>query len=293
ISELPSSSHKLLHGSNYSSTSPRPNFIGSLRRFLDLIFIQISPKGNNSSSNHHSWRRPFFRFLVCFVLGFVIGFGQFGFVDDDSVKHGEFELLSEIKLVVVEYNAASMETSEILRRSGVMYRHLVCTKNSTNVKDKGVYQRNIALEHIGHHKLDGIVYFADDDNIYSFELFESLREIRYEHTPGIWTKEKVEAWKPIVDVVHAKGGIFFCQIWHVGRVSNSGFQPNGQATMSSTDTPPKPILFSSRIDAKEFTPPRRDFQMSFLHLYAGFDGVEIHKANGYLIEQFMKDHVND
>ncbi|KAL6983164.1 12-oxophytodienoate reductase 1 [Sarracenia purpurea var. burkii] len=45
---------------------------------------------------------------------------------------------------------------------------------------------------------------------------------RYPHTPGIWTKEQVQAWKPIVDAVHAKGGIFFCQIWHVGRVSNQG-----------------------------------------------------------------------
>ena len=45
---------------------------------------------------------------------------------------------------------------------------------------------------------------------------------RYSDTPGIWTKEQVEAWRPIVDAVHAKGGVFFCQIWHVGRVSNSG-----------------------------------------------------------------------
>ena len=45
---------------------------------------------------------------------------------------------------------------------------------------------------------------------------------RYSETPGIWTKEQVEAWRPIVDAVHAKGGIFFCQIWHVGRISNSG-----------------------------------------------------------------------
>jgi len=43
----------------------------------------------------------------------------------------------------------------------------------------------------------------------------------YPNTPGIWTKEQVEAWKPIVDAVHDKGGIFFCQIWHAGRVSNS------------------------------------------------------------------------
>ena len=45
---------------------------------------------------------------------------------------------------------------------------------------------------------------------------------RYTDTPGIWTKEQVEAWKPIVNAVHAKGGIFFCQIWHVGRASNTG-----------------------------------------------------------------------
>uniref|UniRef100_A0A5B7BN65 Glycosyltransferases n=1 Tax=Davidia involucrata TaxID=16924 RepID=A0A5B7BN65_DAVIN len=79
--------------------------------------------------------------------------------------------------IVVEMNSASMETADILRKIGVMHRHLVCPNNSTNIKDRGVHQRNAALEHIEHHKLDGIVYFADDDNIYSLELFESMREI--------------------------------------------------------------------------------------------------------------------
>ncbi|KAK9995040.1 hypothetical protein SO802_024743 [Lithocarpus litseifolius] len=77
----------------------------------------------------------------------------------------------------------------------------------------------------------------------------------YPDTPGIWTKEQVEAWKPIVDAVHAKGGIFFCQIWHVGRVSIQVFQPNGQAPISSTDKPLTPQ--ANGTDNLEFTPPRR------------------------------------
>ncbi|GFY95275.1 12-oxophytodienoate reductase 2 [Actinidia rufa] len=80
---------------------------------------------------------------------------------------------------------------------------------------------------------------------------------RYPHTPGIWTKEQVEAWKPIVDAVHAKGGIFFCQIWHVGRVSNQDFQPNGQAPISSTDKPLTPQIQADGVDIAQFSPPRR------------------------------------
>ncbi|KAK9989708.1 hypothetical protein SO802_029947 [Lithocarpus litseifolius] len=125
----------------------------------------------------------------------------------------------------------------------------------------------------------------------------------YPNTPGIWTKEQVEAWKPIVDAVHAKGGIFFCQIWHVGRVSNQGFQPNGQAPISSTDKPLTPQ--ANGTDNLEFTLPRRlrieeipqivnDFRLAARNaIEAGFDGVEIHGAHGYLIDQFMKDQVND
>ncbi|KAG7587291.1 NADH:flavin oxidoreductase/NADH oxidase N-terminal [Arabidopsis thaliana x Arabidopsis arenosa] len=127
----------------------------------------------------------------------------------------------------------------------------------------------------------------------------------YPDTPGIWTKEHVEAWKPIVDAVHAKGGIFFCQIWHAGRVSNSGFQPNGQAPISCTDKPLMPKMRANGIDEALFTPPRRlsieeihgivnDFRLAARNaMEAGFDGVEIHGAHGYLIDQFMKDTVND
>ncbi|KAJ4790419.1 12-oxophytodienoate reductase-like protein [Rhynchospora pubera] len=126
----------------------------------------------------------------------------------------------------------------------------------------------------------------------------------YIHTPGIWSKDQVGAWKPIVNVVHAKGGISFCQIWHVGRASKYEFQPNGEAPISSTDKPITPLtLQDGTIEA--FSPPRRlttreiskitnDFRLAARNaIEAGFDGVEIHGAYGYLIDQFLKDGVND
>ncbi|XP_078436857.1 nucleotide-diphospho-sugar transferases superfamily protein [Wolffia australiana] len=80
--------------------------------------------------------------------------------------------------LVVEAGPASAETAALLRTTGVMFRHLVTGKNLTNNKDRGVHQRNAALEHIEIHHLDGIVYFADDDNVYTVELFQRMREIR-------------------------------------------------------------------------------------------------------------------
>ncbi|KAL3838227.1 hypothetical protein ACJIZ3_022818 [Penstemon smallii] len=127
----------------------------------------------------------------------------------------------------------------------------------------------------------------------------------YPHTPGIWTREQTEAWKPIVKAVHEKEGIFFCQLWHAGRVSNYSYQPNGNPPVSCTD---KPIQIEHDIGGSGdavFSPPHRmtvqeiyqvinDFRMAAKNaIEAGFDGVEIHAANGYLLDQFLKDQVND
>ncbi|KAL0401739.1 UNVERIFIED_CONTAM: 12-oxophytodienoate reductase 1 [Sesamum latifolium] len=79
----------------------------------------------------------------------------------------------------------------------------------------------------------------------------------YPHTPGIWRKDQMEAWKPIVKAVHEKGGVFFCQLWHAGRVSNYSFQPNGNPPVSCTD---KPIHIDVDIgfsDGEGFSPPHR------------------------------------
>ncbi|CAI9755690.1 unnamed protein product [Fraxinus pennsylvanica] len=80
--------------------------------------------------------------------------------------------------IVVEMKSQSVEIADLLRKTGVMYRHLVCSKNSIGIKERDVQLRNVALSHIETHRLNGIVYFADDDNIYSVNLFNQIRQIR-------------------------------------------------------------------------------------------------------------------
>ncbi|KAG2556512.1 12-oxophytodienoate reductase 1-like [Panicum virgatum] len=123
----------------------------------------------------------------------------------------------------------------------------------------------------------------------------------FKNCPGIWTREQVEAWKPIVDAVHRKGALFFCQIVHAGRVSTNDFQPDGQAPISSTDKPISPntetgMVYSKprRLRADEIPGVVDEFRRAARNaMEAGFDGVEIHGAHGYLLEQFMKDSAND
>ncbi|KAJ7539667.1 hypothetical protein O6H91_11G104500 [Diphasiastrum complanatum] len=80
--------------------------------------------------------------------------------------------------LVVDMQVQSLEAAALLRDTGIMYRHLVGRKKLSRTKDRGAYLRNVALAHIEEHRLDGIVYFADDHNVYSLELFEQLRRIK-------------------------------------------------------------------------------------------------------------------
>ncbi|KEH36042.1 putative 1,4-beta-D-xylan synthase [Medicago truncatula] len=86
--------------------------------------------------------------------------------------------------IVVEMNSQSDETADILTSSGIMYRHLICKMNLTNTSHRSILMRNVAIAHIETHRLNGIVYFANNDNIYSVELFQQMREIR---RFGTWT----------------------------------------------------------------------------------------------------------
>lgn len=125
----------------------------------------------------------------------------------------------------------------------------------------------------------------------------------YAFTPGIYNDEQVQAWQKITHAVHEKGGRIFLQLWHVGRVSHSNLQPGNALPVA-----PSAIGISGKAFTEQglvpFETPRaleltelpgiveQYRHASKLALQAGFDGVEIHAANGYLLDQFLRDGSN-
>jgi N-ethylmaleimide reductase len=125
-------------------------------------------------------------------------------------------------------------------------------------------------------------------------------------TPGIYSDRQIEGWRDVVDAVHKMGGVIFLQLWHVGRVSHSSFQPGGALPVAPSAVPISETLKTMTADGKlvSYETPRAletseiagvidSFRQAAINAReAGFDGVEIHGANGYLIEQFLQSHTN-
>lgn len=126
--------------------------------------------------------------------------------------------------------------------------------------------------------------------------------VGYPNTPGIWSDAQVEGWKKITEAVHAKGGLIVLQLWHVGRISDPSYL-NGETPVAPSAIKPKGHVSLVR-PMKEYVVPRA-LELKeipgIVEAYrkgaenakkAGFDGVEIHGANGYLLDQFLQDHSN-
>jgi N-ethylmaleimide reductase len=125
----------------------------------------------------------------------------------------------------------------------------------------------------------------------------------YAFTPGIYTNEQIAGWKLSTDAVHAKGGLIFAQLWHVGRISHPDLQPNGELPVAPSAIKPEGQAFTET-GFKPFVTPRAleldeipGIVAQYAHAAecakrAGFDGIEIHGANGYLLDQFMRDSTN-
>jgi N-ethylmaleimide reductase len=125
----------------------------------------------------------------------------------------------------------------------------------------------------------------------------------YQDTPGIYSREQVAGWRTVTDRVHARGGRIFLQLWHVGRISHTSLQLNGGAPVGPSAIRAKGKTFVGgtftdiseprALDVLEIPGIIESFKRGAANaLEAGFDGVEIHGANGYLLDQFAKDGAN-
>ena len=125
----------------------------------------------------------------------------------------------------------------------------------------------------------------------------------YIDTPGIYTDAQVEKWKQVTDAVHARDGLIFVQLWHVGRISHPDFR-GGQLPVAPSAIAPRGVQTYTADGLKDIPTPRAletseipgivdEFRQGAMHAKAaGFDGVEVHGANGYLLDQFLEDCTN-
>jgi N-ethylmaleimide reductase len=125
----------------------------------------------------------------------------------------------------------------------------------------------------------------------------------YPRTPGIHTQEQIAGWKQVTDVVHGVGGRIALQLWHVGRISHPDFQPGGALPVAPSAIRPAGQVFTGQA-MKDFVTPRAlelgeipglvaSYAQAARHaLDAGFDGVEVHAGNGYLLDQFLRSSAN-
>jgi N-ethylmaleimide reductase len=125
----------------------------------------------------------------------------------------------------------------------------------------------------------------------------------YAFTPGIYNDAQVEGWRQVTEAVHARGGRIFPQLWHVGRVSHPSLQPGGALPVAPSAIRPQATSYTSAgfipcvtpraLAISEIAEIIEQYRRAAKNaLAAGFDGVEIHAANGYLIEQFLRDSTN-
>ncbi|WP_438728823.1 alkene reductase [Parasphingorhabdus sp. DH2-15] len=120
--------------------------------------------------------------------------------------------------------------------------------------------------------------------------------------PGIWNDEQLEAWKPIVEQVHEAGGQIICQLWHMGRLVHSDFNVGAPPISASATTGPggtrtykgkKQYEQARALPLEEIPRLLADYEMAAANAKkAGFDGVQLHAANGYLIDQFIRSNSN-
>ncbi|MCL2449772.1 MAG: alkene reductase, partial [Polyangiaceae bacterium] len=138
--------------------------------------------------------------------------------------------------------------------------------------------------------------------IFSEATSVSPEGVGYPRTPGIWSDEQVDGWRPIVRAVHAAGGRMVSQLWHVGRISDPSYHggappvaPSAIAAKGNVSLlrPQRPFPVPRALETAEIPGVIEAFRKAAQNAErAGFDGVEVHGANGYLLDQFLQDRTN-
>ncbi len=131
----------------------------------------------------------------------------------------------------------------------------------------------------------------------------SPQGVGYPLTPGIWNGAQVGGWAPITQAVHARGGHIYCQLWHVGRISHPSLQPDGALPVAPSAVKPEgeaytyegmqPFVTPRALAIEEIPGIVEQYRVAAKNAAAaGFDGVEVHAANGYLLDEFLRDGSN-
>jgi N-ethylmaleimide reductase len=192
-----------------------------------------------------------------------------------------------------------MSTSKLLEPfklgSITLSNRLVMAPLTRNRALEGLVPNPLAVEYYGQRASAGLLI--------SEATQVSQQGQGYQDTPGIYSKEQITGWRKVTDRVHAQGGRIFLQLWHVGRISHVSLQPKGGAPVAPSAIRAKTKTFVNGTFA-DVSEPRAlelseipDIIDSFRQgaanaIAAGFDGVEVHGANGYLLDQFAKDGTN-
>lgn len=183
----------------------------------------------------------------------------------------------------------------------IVLQHRIAMAPLTRLRagDPGV-QTNIAVTYYEQRATEGGLLIAEATNITPYGR-------GYYGSPGIFNQAQIDAWKPVTAAVHAKGGKIFLQLWHTGRIGHPLLQPNGELPVSSSTNMPldpnravptsegrSPLVLPRALEADEIPKLCEDYRIATENaIAAGFDGVEVHAANGYLLEQFIQDGIND
>ena len=186
-----------------------------------------------------------------------------------------------------------------LRLGSVELSHRVVMAPLTRLRSRqpGDVPQALNAEYYGQRASEGGLIITEATDI-------SPQARGYPGAPGIYSAEQIEGWRQVTDAVHAKGGIIFLQIWHTGRVSHSSMQPGGDLPGAPSAIPAGGTHMDAIGASVPFETPRAlqedelasiidDFGQAARNAQAaGFDGVEVHGANGYLIDQFLRDGSN-